>query len=245
MPTTNQEEGERISDEDVAAVKKEVKEVKESKTTEEDKEETSNIKQETALAGKSEEEEEDDRMGALADAASKAKPNGVCIVCSFGGSRCVGPDAFVSLCLSMKVTSHDRLLCHEAIHSSQHYLLHALNNSHLFITSLHLCTHTHIHIDSADTVRPKKKPRREEEEANEGLAAARALLASKLPSGNSNNNNGTESTTTSLSNYEKCSIFPQKLMQLLKSNEDPNAIWWLDDGESFALEPEQFTKVRL
>jgi len=38
MPTTNQEEGERITDEDVAAVKKEVKEVKESKTTEEDKE---------------------------------------------------------------------------------------------------------------------------------------------------------------------------------------------------------------
>ena len=46
-----------------------------------------------------------------------------------------------------------------------------------------------------------------------------------------------------LSDYEKCSIFPQKLMKLLKNNESPNAIWWLEDGASFALEPEQFTKV--
>jgi HSF-type DNA-binding len=46
-----------------------------------------------------------------------------------------------------------------------------------------------------------------------------------------------------LSDYEKCSIFPQKLMQLLKNEEDTGAIWWLDDGECFAIEQEQFTKV--
>lgn len=46
-----------------------------------------------------------------------------------------------------------------------------------------------------------------------------------------------------LSDYEKCSIFPQKLHQLLKSGDAPGAIWWLEDGESFAIEPEKFTKV--
>ena len=51
------------------------------------------------------------------------------------------------------------------------------------------------------------------------------------------------SGVASLSDYEKCSIFPQKLMQLLKNEEDSSAIWWLEDGESFAIEQEQFTKV--
>ena len=52
-----------------------------------------------------------------------------------------------------------------------------------------------------------------------------------------------EPILSKLSEYEKCSIFPQKLHALLKNNEAPDAIWWLEDGESFAIEPEQFTKV--
>jgi len=52
-----------------------------------------------------------------------------------------------------------------------------------------------------------------------------------------------EPKVSNLSDYEKCSIFPQKLMQLLKNDEAPDAIWWLDDGASFAIEPEKFTTI--
>ena len=90
---------------------------------------------------------------------------------------------------------------------------------------------------------PKKKSKKEAKATadDEGLAAARALLQSKVTAVAATTNG--EAPPGNLSDYEKCSIFPQKLMQLLKNNENPDAIWWLEDGESFALEPEQFTKV--
>lgn len=80
--------------------------------------------------------------------------------------------------------------------------------------------------------RPVKKAKASKEETVTSQSAQDAIQAalsrvSKAP----------------LSDYEKCSIFPQKLMQLLKNDEAPDAIWWLEDGESFAIEQENFTKV--
>ena len=48
-----------------------------------------------------------------------------------------------------------------------------------------------------------------------------------------------------LSDYEKCSIFPQKLMQLLKNEEAPDAIWWLQKGTAFAMQKEKFQSMIL
>ncbi|CAB9527699.1 HSF-type DNA-binding [Seminavis robusta] len=80
--------------------------------------------------------------------------------------------------------------------------------------------------------RPQKKAKSEIDEST--VATTQEAIAAKL---------NAMSKKSNLSDYEKCSIFPQKLMQLLKNDEAPDAIWWLEDGESFAIEQEQFTKV--
>jgi HSF-type DNA-binding len=88
--------------------------------------------------------------------------------------------------------------------------------------------------------RPKKKAKANKKDAAppsvapESPSTSKEAIAAKL---------NMLSAGASLSDYEKCSIFPQKLMQLLKNEEDTGAIWWLEDGKSFAIEQEQFTKV--
>jgi len=92
--------------------------------------------------------------------------------------------------------------------------------------------------DSADEARPAKKAK-----ASSHKTEASASASAKDAIHNALSRLSKPGTASSLTDYEKCSIFPQKLMQLLKNEEAPDAIWWLEDGESFAIEQEQFTKV--
>lgn len=88
--------------------------------------------------------------------------------------------------------------------------------------------------DEESSERPVKKAKadKKEEEVSASVSAKDAIQ-----------NALARVSKPALSDYEKCSIFPQKLMQLLKNDEAPDAIWWLEDGESFAIEQENFTKV--
>ena len=86
--------------------------------------------------------------------------------------------------------------------------------------------------DDEKTERPVKKAKADKTESMPAVSAQDAIQSALA-----------RVSKPALSDYEKCSIFPQKLMQLLKNEEAPDAIWWLEDGESFAIEQENFTKV--
>lgn len=104
-----------------------------------------------------------------------------------------------------------------------------------------------------DTKLPSKKRQKgglktEGKEASEGLEAPSAVQllhkGSSSPSGSEKTQPKKVPPIPSFIEDEGVT-FPEKLMELLMEETDKEALWWLPDGEAFAINSKRFTKAIL